>query len=147
MGVCNRKTGTPRCDPGSLESTLVSDHRAVVADSMPWPARLDMKLTHSPGKVLPCDESTAADHPTRGLRAESSARRPISIHLEPGGTAEWDRDLRASHGWYDLSVSTERHDWRFAGHIESGHESYSDPVPRRTGSIARRGRPGVIQEA
>ena len=51
-----------------------------------------------------------------------------SLAVGPGKTAEWRCDLRASHHWYDLSVSAERHYWRLAGHVETGQESYSDPA-------------------
>ncbi|MGH8291329.1 MAG: hypothetical protein ACREV7_20425 [Steroidobacteraceae bacterium] len=50
------------------------------------------------------------------------------MHLEPEKATEWLWNLQASHHWYDLSVSAERHQWRLAGHIENGHDSYSDPA-------------------
>lgn len=62
------------------------------------------------------------------VRDAAYGRGEHNVRLEPDGSTEWVGDLQASHGWYDLSLITERHDWRFADHIESGHESYSDPA-------------------
>ncbi|MGH8302591.1 MAG: hypothetical protein ACRET5_14090, partial [Steroidobacteraceae bacterium] len=51
-----------------------------------------------------------------------------TLAVGPGETAHWLCDLRASHHWYDLAVSVDRHRWRLAGHVETGRESYSDPA-------------------
>jgi phospholipase C len=34
----------------------------------------------------------------------------------------------ASHGWYDLSVSGEQFERHFAGRMETGAPSFSDPA-------------------
>ncbi|MBW4053272.1 MAG: DUF756 domain-containing protein, partial [Proteobacteria bacterium] len=62
------------------------------------------------------------------IRDEAYARGEHTLRVEPGETAQWICDLRASHHWYDLSVTAARHQWRLAGHIENGQESYSDPA-------------------
>jgi phospholipase C len=62
------------------------------------------------------------------IRDEAYGRGEQSMRLEPEKAAQWLCNLRASHHWYDLSVRAERHRWRLAGHIESGHDSYSDPA-------------------
>jgi phospholipase C len=70
--------------------------------------------------------------------------RPISIHVEDNsyGTGAIARqldagqkasivlDLKRSHGWYDFSVRTENAlpVWRFAGRVETGRSSFSDPL-------------------
>jgi phospholipase C len=62
------------------------------------------------------------------VRDEAYGQGEHSLAVGPGKTAEWLCDLRASHHWYDLSVSAGRHSWRLAGHVETGQESYSDPA-------------------
>ncbi|HEX3844685.1 MAG TPA: phospholipase C, phosphocholine-specific [Steroidobacteraceae bacterium] len=65
---------------------------------------------------------------TAHVRDEAYGQGERTIALEPGKTAEWPCELQASHHWYDLSVSTGHHQWRLAGHVETGQESYSDPA-------------------
>jgi phospholipase C len=62
------------------------------------------------------------------VRDEAYGQGTHTLAVEPGKTVQWLCDLRASHHWYDLSVSAERHNWRLAGHVETGQESYSDPA-------------------
>ncbi|MBU2738894.1 phosphocholine-specific phospholipase C [Acidithiobacillus concretivorus] len=50
------------------------------------------------------------------------------IQLAAGQTQEILWNLQSSHHWYDLIVSTPQHHWRMAGHVENGHESWSDPA-------------------
>ncbi|MDR7925864.1 phospholipase C, phosphocholine-specific [Acidithiobacillus thiooxidans] len=50
------------------------------------------------------------------------------IQLEAGQTQELHWNLQSSRHWYDLIVSTPQHKWRMAGHVENGHESFSDPA-------------------
>jgi len=40
----------------------------------------------------------------------------------------WRVELERSHHWYDVTVSAGQHQWRFAGHAETGRESRSDPA-------------------
>ncbi|MDX5935990.1 phosphocholine-specific phospholipase C [Acidithiobacillus thiooxidans] len=48
--------------------------------------------------------------------------------LTAGQTQEVQWNLQPSHHWYDLMISTPQHQWRMAGHVENGHESWSDPA-------------------
>jgi Domain of unknown function (DUF756). len=50
------------------------------------------------------------------------------FQLAAGQTQEMLWNLQSSHHWYDLIVSTTQHQWRMAGHVENGHESWSDPA-------------------
>jgi phospholipase C len=61
-----------------------------------------------------------------GDEAYGTGERTLTV--DPGKTAQWLCDLQASHHWYDLSVRAGRHQWRLAGHVETGAESYSDPA-------------------
>jgi phospholipase C len=50
-------------------------------------------------------------------------------HSLAAGAALTDRwDLAPSHHWYDLTVAAGGDEWRFAGHVETGKPSFSDPA-------------------
>jgi phospholipase C len=56
-------------------------------------------------------------------------RRPVTITLKPGQTQIVRRDVSASHHWYDLFVTGDKgFVGRFAGHVETGKPSWSDPA-------------------
>ncbi|HEY0198545.1 MAG TPA: phospholipase C, phosphocholine-specific [Rhodanobacter sp.] len=69
----------------------------------------------------------------RAQVANAYARVPPSGHaLLPGATAESSWNVAASHGWYDIAVTVEGSTLylrRFAGHLEHGQPSTSDPGP------------------
>ncbi len=53
------------------------------------------------------------------------------LPLKPGATMELTHDLSANHGWHDISVTLDTSDVylrRFAGHLETGRPSTSDPM-------------------
>jgi phospholipase C len=57
--------------------------------------------------------------------------RPATYRLRPGAHAVHTAQPRRNHGWYDLSVVSDRDDTylrRLAGHIETGGPSTSDPA-------------------
>jgi len=64
----------------------------------------------------------------RGFRRRAHERNVI---VPAGGHIEEVSVLASSHHWYDLRI-TSRDDatfaWRFAGHIENGRPSISDPA-------------------
>jgi phospholipase C len=49
--------------------------------------------------------------------------------VKPGQSTSIVLDSKRSHGWYDFSVKTGNAGpvWRFAGRVETGHASFSDP--------------------
>lgn len=55
---------------------------------------------------------------------------PIAKQIDPGETSLVVVNLNRSHGWYDLSVKAEGSEfvWRFAGRVETGRSSFSDPL-------------------
>jgi phospholipase C len=66
---------------------------------------------------------------TLTLRANaygSPAPRPLRI--APGRTVSMARSVIASHNWYDFTVGGEGFEQRFAGRMETGQPSYSDPA-------------------
>jgi phospholipase C len=55
----------------------------------------------------------------------------ITKTLDKAGQANIMLDLRKSHSWYDFTVRVEGNavfERRYAGHVETGKESFSDPV-------------------
>lgn len=56
-------------------------------------------------------------------------QEPVSKTLDAGEEAEVVLDLTASHGWYDFAVKTAgaRAEARYAGRVETGRPSISDP--------------------
>jgi hypothetical protein len=68
-----------------------------------------------------------------------------TFELAPGAHVDDYWDLRGSRGWYDLTVSDERplgFVRRFAGHVETGRPSTSDPAIRTRDAGRRRSRVG-----
>jgi len=62
------------------------------------------------------------------VRDSSYHRDERRLTIAPGGSQTLLWDLQSSHHWYDLRVKVERHEWRLAGHLEDGRESFSDPA-------------------
>ncbi|MGH8200902.1 MAG: phosphocholine-specific phospholipase C [Steroidobacteraceae bacterium] len=65
---------------------------------------------------------------TVSVRDASYGRGEQHFPLAPRGTQELLWNLQGSHHWYDLLISAQQHEWRLAGHVEDGHESFSDPA-------------------
>ncbi len=59
---------------------------------------------------------------------ESYGQPARHIDLKPGVAETIALDLGQSHGWYDFTVSNDKFAQRFAGHIEDGKASFSDPA-------------------
>ncbi len=61
-------------------------------------------------------------------------RKPVSISLTPGSKTKLDVDLSKSAHWYDLTITINGSDVyrkQYAGHVENGEESISDPMMGR----------------
>jgi phospholipase C len=57
--------------------------------------------------------------------------RPTKLSLRPGETGRTQWPLARTRGWYDLVVTVEgdsRFEYRYAGHLENGEDSISDPA-------------------
>jgi len=56
---------------------------------------------------------------------------PATYRLRPGQRRQHTAHLQGSHGWYDLTVTSDQDSSfvrRLAGHIENGRPSVSDPA-------------------
>ncbi len=92
-------------------------------------APLELTSTAGAGGDLQLHLRNVSDRMLRvRIRDESYGRGGHSVRIAPGETQHWRCELKTSHHWYDLSITTGRHQWRLAGHIEDGRESFSDPA-------------------
>ena len=94
-------------------------HRRVIArKAMPLDAVFDGKTlrvrTHDPVTVRLADE--AYGKPAQTLTLKTGEIRDIVF------------DLAGSHNWYDFSLVGDGFALRFAGHVEDGNPSFSDPA-------------------
>jgi phospholipase C len=65
------------------------------------------------------------------IRSGYGAGRGRTFRVRAGATVRRVVDLRASHRWYDLTVTTSAapgYVRRFAGHVENGRVGVSDPA-------------------
>jgi phospholipase C len=53
--------------------------------------------------------------------------RPVTLTLRPGETKTQRWSLDRTRGWYDLTLSSGPDEYRYAGHVENGRDSISDP--------------------
>lgn len=61
---------------------------------------------------------------------ESYHNDPVRIKLKKDGNRAWTADLKKSHNWYDLKLMANAYpgfEWHYAGHVETGKESFTDP--------------------
>jgi phospholipase C len=69
------------------------------------------------------------------LRDHGYGNKPVKRTLRPGATATIRLNTSRSHGWYDFSLTlagANAFEKRYAGRVETGKASYSDPVMGRT---------------
>ncbi|MBW8882026.1 MAG: DUF756 domain-containing protein, partial [Asticcacaulis sp.] len=62
------------------------------------------------------------------VRDEAYGRPAVTLAVAPGQDRKLDLDLAASHNWYDIGITGPGVYARFAGHIEDGRSSMSDPA-------------------
>ncbi|HWY24054.1 MAG TPA: alkaline phosphatase family protein, partial [Nevskia sp.] len=76
--------------------------------------------------------SNHGNQPCRLKLSSGYGDEPGQVHLlQPGATIKDYRSLRESFGWYELRVTADIADGflrRFAGHVETGRASVSDPA-------------------
>jgi phospholipase C len=90
------------------------------------------KLT---GNLLLQVKNTSAGHDHHiMIRDHAYKAKPISRFLKAGSEATIRLDLQRSFGWYDFTVNVEGNKIyakRYAGHVETGADSFSDPAMGR----------------
>ena len=114
-----RQFGGSQPDAAADKATLALPEVSIVPGRRPDELKL---LLVNKGERA-CTVSLVANH-----YAEST---PSHYPLAPGAQLEVVRNLAACEHWYDLSVTCDtdpRFLRRFAGHLETGHPSLSDPA-------------------
>lgn len=67
----------------------------------------------------------------RGWVLDAYTEERVSRHMEPGESLEHEWRIGEFHNWYDLVISVAEDtsfNYRLAGHVETGRESFSGPV-------------------
>lgn len=62
---------------------------------------------------------------------QSYGASPRALHVSPGAVSVVRLNLNRSHGWYDLRIcvaGSPDYEQRYAGHVETGRESFTDPL-------------------
>jgi phospholipase C len=62
---------------------------------------------------------------------DAYTHQTVTEVVQPGRTLTWHSSLAGSFGWYDLTIQDESDSsfvQRIAGHVETGHDSVSDPA-------------------
>ncbi|MEO6803704.1 MAG: phospholipase domain-containing protein, partial [Granulicella sp.] len=74
--------------------------------------------------------NTGAKPVTVGVKDNSYKSGTVNETIAAGQMALVDLDLKKNHGWYDFTVRTEgsKAEARFAGRVETGRSSFSDPL-------------------
>jgi len=75
--------------------------------------------------------ATGEGHGEATLVVHANAYRhdgPWKLQVPPGQRVVCEWSPIASHRWYDLTVTGEHFEWRFAGRMETGADGCSDPA-------------------
>lgn len=94
--------------------------------------RLSVEITKSAprGQVVLSIENTTGTSLSLQLKDESYKSGFLKqLNIAKGKTSSLSWDTHNSFGWYDLSITDDKDFFqRFAGHVENGKESMSDPL-------------------
>jgi phospholipase C len=72
----------------------------------------------------------AANHGAERVEVTVTDRyssRRTRLTIKPGETKASRWSLSRTKGWYDLTVGAPNLEYRYAGHLENGEDSISDP--------------------
>src|SRR5690606_33343309 len=90
----------------------------------------DPKKKTPTGNVVLSLKNTGKQAVRAVIKDHAYKKNDISRNIEAGGTATLVLSLKDSHSWYDFSVKVDGFhlfEKRFAGRVETGRESISDP--------------------
>jgi phospholipase C len=97
----------------------------------PGDAAVEARLAYSPRHCrVRVELSNTGSSACSVVVRDAYAERVTGLSLAPGATVVSTHELGASQGWYDLSVALDGSALylrRFAGHLETGRPSTSDP--------------------
>lgn len=98
------------------------------------PSRLLKKMLSGNVKLQIANHDTTAET-TVTVTDHAYGNAPVTRKIAAGSKTDLVLDLGKSSGWYDFSVIAEgagRYERRYAGHVETGKESITDPYMGRT---------------
>jgi phospholipase C len=102
------------------------------ADSRPIEVRTSYEQTGKDltGNVLARLRNTTAKSVAVEIRDNAYKTKSVSRRIEPGQETSVILHLEKSHGWYDYTVNATGSDGeaRFAGRVETGRASFTDPL-------------------
>jgi len=91
-----------------------------------------IRYDHSTGDIhLTLTNAGPAPCTLKITNAYAPTQAPHELHLKPGATAEDHWPSASEHNWFDLTITTTESPLflrRFAGHVETGKPSTSDPA-------------------
>ena len=128
---------TPRIDPDydlSLHGPngFYSHFRGVIANVGQPNPEVSVRYDHETDNVyLVLVNSGTEPASVKIANAYEGTKSAHDLTVPPGATVEDHWPLSASSGWFDLSITTEHSPAflrRFAGHVETGRPSTSDPA-------------------
>jgi phospholipase C len=95
-------------------------------------ANLDVSVTYDDGPGLTLTvRNLAKGHAATVRIVDAYTRQTVTQTLATGKVLVWHWALGATFGWYDLTISVDSDPTfqeRVAGHVETGKDSFSDPM-------------------
>jgi phospholipase C len=95
-------------------------------------ANLDVRAIYSDENgSIALEVANRASHTTRVSIFNGYKSQNIELVLGPGEAEARSRSLTRTSGWYDLAIlaaGDQDFECRFAGHVENGEDSISDPA-------------------
>lgn len=93
-------------------------------------ASYEEKASRLTGNIRVHLQNTGATPVVAVIEDNSYKARPVTRKVLPGTETTAVLDLKRNHGWYDFTVKVtgSRTEARYAGRVETGQPSFSDPV-------------------
>ena len=100
--------------------------------SGPHVANLNVQASYDDDRnTVALDVSNRASQTAKVRIADAYHSSSSTLVLSPGESASKSWSLSRSSGWYDLIIAVDgdsQFEYRFAGHLENGDDSISDPL-------------------
>ena len=97
----------------------------------PYSTNLTVRTDYDRDGGLTLEVKNVGSHDAKVRVYDAYTKRSVVQRVDEGRSLVWHFDLEDSYGWYDLTVTTNEDGTflrRVAGHVETGHNSASDPA-------------------